>query len=168
MYFYSASLRRARFLMANSSWTKNHVDSVLSHRDGFLDLLNVACSIAMPISLLRLFGPRTSPPKSAAIVYPPCETQELVGFDLKGRERIILSVAQFRCVNVDQFSRIHQVFTFGMAKSGLTPANETLMLLGCWGPCDQSCVLGLASRLTDPVPLATVRTRVIRPATETT
>ena len=96
MYLYSGSLQRARFLMANSSWTKNHVDSVLNHRDGLLDLLNVASAIAMPISLLNLFGPRTSPPKSAKIVYPPCETHELVNFDLKGREDVILSVAQFR------------------------------------------------------------------------
>ncbi len=106
MYLYSGSLRKVRFLMANSSWTKNHVDSVLNHRDGLLDFLNVAWSIAIPVSLLNLFGPRSSAPKSATIVYPPCETQELVGFDLKGRENIILSVAQFRCVHVNLFKRM--------------------------------------------------------------
>lgn len=85
--------------MANSSWTKNHVDSVLNHRDNLLDLLSAACSIVVPVSFLSLFGPQISAPISATIVYPPCETQELVDFELKGREDIILSVAQFRCVS---------------------------------------------------------------------
>jgi len=113
MYLYSGSLRRVRFLMANSSWTKNHVDSVLNHRDGLLDFLNVASSIAIPVSLLNLFGPRSSAPKSATIVYPPCETQELVGFDLKGRENIILSVAQFRPEkdHAAQLRAVHELFS---------------------------------------------------------
>jgi alpha-1,2-mannosyltransferase len=33
---------------------------------------------------------------SARIVYPPCDTREMSEFSLDNRERVILSVAQFR------------------------------------------------------------------------
>jgi len=70
----------------NSSWTKNHVDSILRHTDPILDLLHVLPSLAFS---------RTRP-TTAQIVYPPCDTRGVSGFPLDGRERIILSVAQFR------------------------------------------------------------------------
>lgn len=108
MYLYSASLRRTVFLMANSSWTKNHVDGILQHRDVFLDFVHTMLTIAMPVSLLNVFGTNPPSPKTAKIVYPPCETQELVDFTLKGREDLILSVAQFRWVIVGNFLRYRQ------------------------------------------------------------
>ena len=51
------------------------------------------------LGMLSFGGPvlaKTSSPEKAQIVYPPCETQELVGFSVEGREKVIVSIAQFR------------------------------------------------------------------------
>ncbi|RDB14695.1 GDP-Man:Man(3)GlcNAc(2)-PP-Dol alpha-1,2-mannosyltransferase [Hypsizygus marmoreus] len=91
MYHYARSLRIARFLMVNSSWTKNHVDAILQHSDPLLELIHAV----PPLLFLRLFI-QNAGLTSAGIVYPPCDTREMAKFALEGRERIILSVAQFR------------------------------------------------------------------------
>ncbi|KAF8895230.1 mannosyltransferase [Infundibulicybe gibba] len=91
MYYYAMSLRTADFLMVNSSWTKSHIDSILQHSDPTLDLLH----LLTPLVLFRIFRTAT-PPQSARIVYPPCDTREMAQLPLEGRERIILSIAQFR------------------------------------------------------------------------
>lgn len=91
MHMYAQALRRAQFIMVNSSWTKNHVDSILQHKDPLLDTLHTLS----PLALLDFFYP-PDPPTSARIVYPPCDTREMVKFPLGHRDRIILSVAQFR------------------------------------------------------------------------
>ena len=93
MYYYAFSLRTASFLMANGTWTKNHVDSILAHSDPLLDYVHYL----PPLVLLKFLESR-SPPKEATRVYPPCDTRAMVGFSLEGRERVILSVAQFRYV----------------------------------------------------------------------
>lgn len=93
MYYYAHSLRQARFIMVNSSWTKNHVDAILRHSDPLLDVLHYL----PPLALVKLLSIRSSDsPKSAPIVYPPCDTRELAKFPLHARERVILSIAQFR------------------------------------------------------------------------
>lgn len=92
MYYYALSLRRASFLMANSSWTKNHVDSILQHKDTLLDFVH----LFTPLTLLGLLRPSHVAPTSARIVYPPCDTREMAQFPLEGRDPIILSLAQFR------------------------------------------------------------------------
>ncbi|KAF9907992.1 asparagine-linked glycosylation protein [Linnemannia zychae] len=51
-------------VMANSSWTKGHIDS--------------------------LWGVKST------VVYPPCDTEAFKDFQLRDRERIVVSVAQFR------------------------------------------------------------------------
>jgi len=91
MYHYAHALRRAQFIMVNSSWTKNHVDSILQHTDTLLDYLH----ILSPLSLLHFLHP-SNPPRTARIVYPPCDTREMTKFALGRRERVILSIAQFR------------------------------------------------------------------------
>lgn len=88
MYYYAFSLRKAEFLMANSSWTKNHVDSILGYTDPILDLLHVLPNLAFSRTKLT----------AAHIVYPPCDTRAMSDFSLDGRERVILSIAQFRFV----------------------------------------------------------------------
>ncbi|CCM03735.1 uncharacterized protein FIBRA_05881 [Fibroporia radiculosa] len=93
MYHYANSLRLASFLMVNSSWTKTHIDSILQHSDPTLDTIYMLS----PLVFLRLFYPsQPEPPKFARIAYPPCDTREMAKFPLEGRERVILSVAQFR------------------------------------------------------------------------
>ena len=93
MYYYAYSLRQARFIMVNSSWTKNHVDSILKHTDRLFDMLH----LLPPLVLLELLSRRRSEcPKSAQIVYPSCDTRQMAAFPLTGREKLILSLAQFR------------------------------------------------------------------------
>ena len=92
MYYYALSLRTASFLMVNSSWTKNHVDSILQHSDILLDAIHM---LLPPLFLIKFFVHQKGP-QTAKIVYPPCDTREMVKFSLTNRERIILSVAQFR------------------------------------------------------------------------
>jgi len=91
MFYYALSLRSSSFLMVNSSWTKNHIDAILNHSDPFLE----AVHLLPPLVFLRRLTSST-PPKAARIVYPPCDTREMATFPLEGRERIVLSVAQFR------------------------------------------------------------------------
>ncbi|KXN80614.1 GDP-Man:Man(3)GlcNAc(2)-PP-Dol alpha-1,2-mannosyltransferase [Leucoagaricus sp. SymC.cos] len=97
MYYYATSLRTASFLMVNSSWTKNHIDSILQYHDILLDTLHLSPPFVITNLLTGVVYPRKGkPPTSARIVYPPCDTREMSSFDLTGRQQIILSVAQFR------------------------------------------------------------------------
>ena len=95
MYMYAQALKRARFIMVNSSWTKNHIDSILKHKDTTLDVLHLFSPFAWFDFLFAY-----PPPKAARIVYPPCDTREMTKFALGQRERVILSIQQFRCVHV--------------------------------------------------------------------
>lgn len=95
MYYYAYSLRQARFIMVNSSWTKGHVDSILQYTDRLLDAIH----LLPPLVLLQILSRKRSDcPESAQIVYPSCDTRQMAVFALKRRERVILSIAQFRCV----------------------------------------------------------------------
>ena len=95
MYYYAYSLRQARFIMVNSSWTKNHVDSILNHNDRALDIIH----LLPPLVILELLSRRRSEcPKAAQIVYPSCDTKQMAVFPVERREKLILSLAQFRSV----------------------------------------------------------------------
>ena len=113
MYYYALALSHARFLMVNSSWTRSHIASIISHEHFGLviqwahrvtPLLFV--KLLLSPSAIRLvadgpgFGNGHKRGKVKAMtVYPPCDTREMVKFSLQGRERIVLSVAQFRYVD---------------------------------------------------------------------
>ncbi|KAF9066173.1 glycosyltransferase family 4 protein [Rhodocollybia butyracea] len=90
MYYYSLSLRSAAFIMVNSSWTQNHINGILQHSDFLLDMSHRLVFARFLLS--SKYGSATS----AQIVYPPCDTREISQFPLTGRERVILSLAQFR------------------------------------------------------------------------
>ena len=75
--------------MVNSSWTKAHIDSILYHDNGILNIL----TYLPPLAFLR---PSLAALKPAEIVYPPCDTRELAELPLESRGRIIVSLAQFR------------------------------------------------------------------------
>ncbi|KAI0698166.1 mannosyltransferase [Cytidiella melzeri] len=110
MYLYSHALRRAPFIMVNSSWTKSHIDSILQHMDTLLDYLY----FFTPLALLDFFY-RPNPPRASRIVYPPCDTREMINFSLGHRERIILSIAQFRPeknhkAQVEAFAKLLEVY----------------------------------------------------------
>ncbi|KAF7345073.1 hypothetical protein MVEN_01670800 [Mycena venus] len=74
MLLYALALRRARVIMVNSSWTKKHVDAVLAYPP---------------------FGGRWGIVRTR-VVYPSCDTREMARLPLEGRERVVLSIAQFR------------------------------------------------------------------------
>lgn len=82
--------------MANSSWTKSHIDSILVYKDTFLDTLHTLLAPFNPTNVFDLLAPAHIAPRVAQIAYPPCETDELVDYPLEWRDKIILSVAQFR------------------------------------------------------------------------
>lgn len=94
MYYYAVCLRTASFAVVNSTWTKNHIDSILGHWDLVFDFLHML----PPLLFVKFLAPNRSL-KSARIVYPPCATLEISSFDLTNRQRVILSVAQFRQVD---------------------------------------------------------------------
>ncbi|KDQ21583.1 glycosyltransferase family 4 protein [Botryobasidium botryosum FD-172 SS1] len=74
-FCYSRSLSLADNIMVNSTWTKNHVDRLLPSVHGVS---------------------KGSQYDGSELVYPPCNTDALAKLPLEGRERVILSVAQFR------------------------------------------------------------------------
>ncbi|KAJ7857603.1 mannosyltransferase [Mycena leptocephala] len=73
MLLYALALRRARVIMVNSSWTQRHVDTVLAYP---------------PFGRWGIVRTR--------VVYPSCDTREMARLPLEGRERVVLSIAQFR------------------------------------------------------------------------
>ncbi|TFY51958.1 hypothetical protein EVG20_g10766 [Dentipellis fragilis] len=105
MYHYAQALRHASFIMVNSSWTKNHVDSILAYSDPLLDALHMPLEvIILPLRLIFKYIlptvsankiPRTTP-KEALIVCPSCDTREMSKLPLEGRERMVISICQFR------------------------------------------------------------------------
>jgi hypothetical protein len=104
MYYYALALRRSSFLMVNSSWTKNHVDAILDHRDPLLDLIHLPFAfiggLFSSTRTLALSSPTRvhAIPKRAEIVYPPCDTEALYQLPLERRPSLLLSLAQFRYV----------------------------------------------------------------------
>lgn len=117
MYYYALSLSHAQFLMVNSSWTRSHIASIISH-EHFGPVIRWTHR-ATPLLFIKLFlsgsvvrlimygvdGPGSGvgykiDKVKPVTVYPPCDTREMARFSLQGRERIILSVAQFRYVDL--------------------------------------------------------------------
>lgn len=79
--------------MVNSSWTQNHVNAILQHSDVLLDTVRHMIPLRMLLS--SRFGSATS----ARVVYPSCDTREMSQYPLTGRDRVILSLAQFRYIS---------------------------------------------------------------------
>lgn len=92
MYYYAESLRQASFIMVNSSWTKNHVDSILTHHDALLESFH-AC---LPFVTINSIVWPAQAPEQTSVVYPSCDTEAMLHFPIEGREKVILSIAQFR------------------------------------------------------------------------
>jgi len=65
------------------------------------------------MALLMGTSPQPNHPKTAKIVYPPCETQDLTNFSLENRERVIVSIAQFRPEkeHATQLQSLHELFS---------------------------------------------------------
>ncbi|KAI0770680.1 mannosyltransferase [Fomes fomentarius] len=129
MYYYAYSLRQARFIMVNSSWTKGHVDSILQHTDRLLDAIH----LFPPLVLLQILSRKHSDcPESAQIVYPSCDTRQMAVFASERRERVILSIAQFR-PEKDHAAQLHAFHKFLELHSdcrGTGPSSVKLVLVG--------------------------------------
>ncbi|KAH7907372.1 mannosyltransferase [Hygrophoropsis aurantiaca] len=128
MYYYALSLRRASFIMVNSSWTKNHIDAILQHSDPVLDLLHHL----PPLLVVQLITAGSPSPRSARVVHPSCDTTEMARFALEGRERVILSVAQFR-PEKDHAAQLHSfshLLTAHPEYAETGPKSVKLVLLG--------------------------------------
>ena len=55
MHLYAHALRQAKFLMVNSSWTRNHVAQIVPFRDTLLSLLELAAwPLILPLYILRV------------------------------------------------------------------------------------------------------------------
>ncbi|KAJ3319066.1 asparagine-linked glycosylation protein [Blyttiomyces sp. JEL0837] len=114
-WFYSIVGASADVVMANSTWTYGHL----------VDIWQV--------------------PKKTRIVYPPCDTSAFNQFPLTGRERTILSVAQFRPEKahflqlqaLDLLLKKHPEFASGPKKVRL------VLLGGCRHEDDQKIVDGI-------------------------
>ncbi|RPD56623.1 mannosyltransferase [Lentinus tigrinus ALCF2SS1-7] len=129
MYYYAYSLRQARFIMVNSSWTKNHVDSILRYTDPLLDAIH----LLPPLVLLEILSRKRSDcPKTAQIVYPSCDTRQMAVFPLEGRERVILSIAQFRPEkdHAGQLRSFHKLLEAHPEYKGQGPSSVKLVLVG--------------------------------------
>ena len=91
---YSTSLLFAKHIMTNSSWTQDHITSLIKYgRDGLLAALLTMDEVAMAREM--------KPKLKCEVVYPPCDTEALVGSKLQGRKREMISLAQFRYVKLD-------------------------------------------------------------------
>ena len=76
MWMYSGALRNAAFVMANSTWTKEHVDGILGYRDFLLDPLVGGVMGVLGMLAIARTNPntqmmKTEALKEAQIVYPP-------------------------------------------------------------------------------------------------
>ena len=81
---YSYCLRQADSLAVNSSWTKSHVDSLLSGKYEY----------TVPSSADE--AAKLHSDKGSKVVFPSCDTKALSELSLENREDVVLSVAQFR------------------------------------------------------------------------
>jgi len=77
-FAYSYSLSRADEIVANGTWTKNHIDLLLSRWMG------------------RNSSKSEDRLENVSVVYPPCDTRSLQQLPLGDRKRVVLSIAQFR------------------------------------------------------------------------
>jgi alpha-1,2-mannosyltransferase len=97
MFYYSLSLHNASFIMVNSSWTRNHVNAVLDYAasDIFLSTVH-SINVMFAGGLLTVLRTEKVTHRPIQIAYPSCHTKQMSAFPLTERERIILSLAQFR------------------------------------------------------------------------
>mgnify|MGYP002385538135 CR=1 FL=1 len=77
----------------NSRWTKGHIDALWRLPAAGGDLFEPAPSVAA--SLARALGCAGRRP-AAVTMYPPCNTAALAALPLGGRDRVIVSIGQFR------------------------------------------------------------------------
>lgn len=83
--------------MVNSTWTKNHVDAVLDYaaKDTLLATIH-SIIVSLVCNLLTALRTEKVAHLPTRIVYPPCDTKQMSAFQLTGRSRLVLSLAQFR------------------------------------------------------------------------
>ncbi|EGG07436.1 family 4 glycosyltransferase [Melampsora larici-populina 98AG31] len=102
---YSVCLKRADYLMVNSTWTKTHVDKLL--RAHFHH------------------SHSSTPPRSSQIVYPPCDVKTFTSFPLLNRKKLILSISQYR----PEKDQLKQIESFAKFSSSSNFSKDVKMIL---------------------------------------
>ncbi|PWN22533.1 UDP-Glycosyltransferase/glycogen phosphorylase [Microstroma glucosiphilum] len=87
-WLYSWALKRSDVIVANGTWTRDHINRLILNRGQLKDVQSAAAS-SSPSTSRRV-------DRQASIVYPPCDTSSLQDFPLQGRGNTIVSLAQFR------------------------------------------------------------------------
>ncbi|KAF7323809.1 hypothetical protein MKEN_00602100 [Mycena kentingensis (nom. inval.)] len=132
MLIYALALRCAQVLVVNSTWTQKHVTAVLEYPPAF--------------ARWGLVQPR--------VVYPSCDTQKMERLPLNGRERIVLSIAQFR-PEKNHAMQIRALQKLGAAHASYSDV-RLVLVGGCRNPADEARVdslralaneLGVADRV---------------------
>ncbi|KAF5393470.1 hypothetical protein D9757_000670 [Collybiopsis confluens] len=145
LHYYSSSLRKAAFIMVNSSWTQNHINAALGHSDILLDALHYA------FPLTWLLRSKYKSATYASIVYPPCDTREISKFSLNGRDRVVLSLAQFRPEKDHpmQIRALHKLLLDHPQYGDSEHPLKLVMIGGCRNLEDEARVNGLRSLAKD-------------------
>ncbi|KAL7419032.1 asparagine-linked glycosylation protein [Cryptotrichosporon argae] len=101
---YATALLFSQHTMTNSSWTQAHVESLIAA--GKQSAL--ATILLLDDLSVRKRRERGEPvrERTCEVVFPPCDTDALVGSTLEGRTREIVSLAQFR-PEKDHAKQIH-------------------------------------------------------------
>jgi alpha-1,2-mannosyltransferase len=84
-WLYSWALMRSDVIVANGTWTKDHVNRLILSRRQLKEVQTAATTSSSSTTSRQAF-----------IVYPPCDTSSLQDFPLQGRGNTIVSLAQFR------------------------------------------------------------------------
>ncbi|KAF9265198.1 mannosyltransferase [Marasmius fiardii PR-910] len=137
IHYYSLSLRSADFVMVNSSVTKKYVDSVLHYTDPFIDFMHL-CNPTLLILYFLATHTKGTPGStdSSQIVYPGGDTVKLAELPLTNRERVVVSVGQFRREedHAMQLYALHELDKM-YPEYGLTAGNKTAVKLVLIGGC---------------------------------
>lgn len=91
---YATSLLFAESIMTNSTWTQNHVLSLLALAKRSL-LASVLLMDETTDQKAAARGDKVQK-KECKVLYPPCDVQSLVGSGLGKRGRGLVSLSQFR------------------------------------------------------------------------
>jgi len=133
--------RRAGVVMANSTWTKGHIDALWFRKSGREDdddggvgkkKKNDGFYVSPNVTK---YGRKRNDNDAAKLVYPPCECEALFGQPLGGRDRdrpVILSIGQFRPekdhrLQLEAFQQLKKLAKEGRENEGKETMTTTTM-----------------------------------------
>lgn len=120
---YSICLRQSDHIMVNSTWTKTHIDKLLRP---------------------HFHHHHSQTPRSSQTVYPPCDVKSFTEFPLENRQRLVLSISQYR----PEKDQLKQIEAFGKFCSTRKNSHHVKMILvgSCRNQEDMNRVESLRER----------------------